>query len=269
MNTSGPIGVFDSGIGGITVLKEIIKKFPHEDIIYFADTLNLPYGEKTPEQIKKYSYNIISWMQNKIKAKIVVAACHTSSAVALSDIIGDFNIPIIDTIYPTIEVILKNNKHKKIGIIATPTTAKSKFHEQVLKVKGFEGEIHSISCPDFVPLIEVGNLTCPKLLSAAKQYLEIFHTNKLDTLIFGCTHYPLIEPLIRTLLPGNVHFIDPACHMVNKISLLFEQGRVIPSKQTSKGKTTFYCSKSPEKLKSQIITLMNIANPEVMFEDLV
>lgn len=205
-----PIGVYDSGIGGLTVLKALQQELPNENFVYFADTAHLPYGNKTPQQIREYCESILTWMQDVADVKMVVAACHTSSAIALPAITSEFSMPIIGAIEPILSTITKDDK---IGIIATPATATSLMHEQIFRKHGFTGTIITIGCPDFVPLIEAGlengKLDVALLQKRAREYLQLFRTYQLNTLIYGCTHYPLIRNIIEPLLP-TVRCINPA-----------------------------------------------------------
>lgn len=222
------IGIYDSGIGGLTVLRALRQELPHENFIYFADTAHLPYGNKTPQQIVRYTQSILRWMQDIAKVKMVVAACHTSSALALPTLITEFSIPIIGTIEPILETI---TPHAKIGIIATPATATSLMHERIFKEQGFMGPIVTIGCPDFVPIIEAGlekgQVDDALLQERAATYLEPFHTQQLNTLIYGCTHYPLIKSIIEPLLPKTVRFIDPAHAIAKQVARKLEQYQLL------------------------------------------
>lgn len=208
-----PIGVYDSGVGGLTVLKMLQRLLPHENFVYFADTAHLPYGDKTPQQIVDYGRLVLTWMQGVANVKMVVAACHTSSAIALPTLISEFSVPIIGTIEPLVETIMRI-EGAKIGIIATPATAASKVHEDIFRQRGFKGLLMTIGCPDFVPLIEAGleegQMNDGLLREIAEQYLARFHIYQLNTLIYGCTHYPLIQSIIEIMSPRPMHFIDPA-----------------------------------------------------------
>ncbi|MBM3468539.1 MAG: glutamate racemase [Alphaproteobacteria bacterium] len=257
-----PIGVFDSGIGGLTVLKKLQTVLPHENFVYFADTAHLPYGEKTPEQIIDYARKIIGWMQNEVGVKLVVAACHTSSAIALDTVAEDVSIPVIGTIYPMIETILNNHLNKRIGLIATPASVRSKMHENIIVKAGFKGEFHSISCPNFVPLIENGHIFGPELIRNTTEYLRIFSERELNTLIYGCTHYPLIAETIEQVLPESTEFIDPAEHMAKKVSQELYNKKIINISNEA-GKVDFYSSSDPEKLSAQVNLLLSIPKPSV------
>jgi len=213
MADTRPIGIFDSGIGGLTVLASIRELLPHEDVVYFADAAHMPYGDKTPAQIIDFARHTLSWMVNDIGVKMVIFACHTSSAIALDRVASEYSIPMIGTMLPTAQAVLADPSCKNLGVIATPTSVASKRHEHALRGVGFAGDIHLIACPEFVPLIEAGERGGAYLEAVTRLYLAPFHQLQLDTLIYGCTHYPLIAETIVGLLPVSTRCIDPAKHI--------------------------------------------------------
>jgi glutamate racemase len=257
-----PIGIFDSGIGGLTVLRKLQSALPQEHFVYFADTKNLPYGEKTPEQIIEFARQTLSWMQNEVNAKLVVAACHTSSATALDIVAQEYQIPIVGTIYPMVETLIEHHQNRRLGIIATPTSVSSRMHETILRKSGFQGDIYSISCPKFVPIIETGRISGPELLRVTREYIDIFKNEHLNTLIYGCTHYPWIADTISQVLPTGVDFIDPAEHIAAKVSQELYKYKILNT-SWEKLKVHFYCSSLPERFASQINLLLSIPSPEV------
>lgn len=267
MSDKRPIGIFDSGIGGLTVLKELQRVLPHEHFVYFADTANLPYGEKTPEQIIGYARQTLAWMQNEIGAKLVIAACHTSSATALDIVSKDFSIPVIGTIYPLVETIMQNHQNARIGIIATPASVNSRTHENILIKSGFKGQIQSIRCPRFVPLIESGHIFGPELLRVTHEYLSIFKEMGMDTLVYGCTHYPWIAETVRQVLPDTVEYIDPAASIATKSFQDLYKHKILNTSE-NKAAVEFYCSGSPETFSSQVSLLMSIPKPLVTLKAL-
>jgi glutamate racemase len=262
-----PIGIFDSGIGGLTVLNELRKALPQEDFIYFADTKNLPYGSKTPEQIIGFSNNIIRFLQDDMNSKLVIAACNTSSAIAIDQIATNFNIPIIGTIHPIINNILNNNHYKKMGIIATEAAANSKYHENILIKHGFQGEIFSIKCPEFTPLIEEYPINYDKITIYAKKYLKIFDEQRLDSLIYGCTHYPFISNIIENILPKSMQYINPAIDITITTRDYLSSNNLL-NNNSNNGDIAFYCSSAPEIFKAKIIALTKIDNPKVKLQSL-
>jgi glutamate racemase len=245
MSSSHPIGIFDSGVGGLTVLRALRAALPYERMVYFADTANVPYGDKTPEQIKGFSRQILQWMQNDLGVKMVIAACHTSSALALSEVAKEFKIPLIGTIDPTVTAILQDKKHTRVGIIATPASANNRTHEKALINSGYQGLIHTIACQEFVPLIEAGKLDGAQLHEITQQYLEPFHQLNLTTLIYGCTHYPWIAEVIARYLPPLVICIDPAQHIVAQATQTLTNKAILNKALTSPA-IDFYCSAHPD-----------------------
>lgn len=242
--SSQPIGVYDSGIGGLTVLQELIKTMPHHDFIYVADTENLPYGTKTPEQLHTYARDIAQWMQTQHHVQGIVVACHTSSAIAIPSL--SLDIPIIDTITPLCTLIDQKIEQKRLVILATPASIQSRTHEAKLRSYGYTGEIINIPCPDFVPLIEQGlldgDLLSAPLFRAIHHHLApLLETpGRADAVMFGCTHYPFIKKALMSVLPLETVYIDPAVFMARQAAEAFG---VVQMKDTQKpGQIQFYCS---------------------------
>ena len=248
-------------VGGMTVLRELQQQLPHENFIYFADTKHLPYGNKSPEQIRSYTHEVLTWMKNVAKVKMVVVACNTVSAVtSLPALAAEFSIPIIGTIEPLFETI-SQIKDARLGIISTPATAASKAHERVFKERGFAGTLVTIGCPDFAPLIEAGleagQLNVTLLRARAKEYLQPFDQQQLNTLIYGCTHYPLIKSIIESLLPKTVHFIDPAQAIARKTKQELVQHHLL-----NKSTVKFECNTDPAVFQKKLQLVENIQNEE-------
>jgi glutamate racemase len=254
-NSSAPIGVFDSGSGGLTVLRVLQKQFPHEQFVYYADTANLPYGTKSPEDIIAFTRTAFTWLQDVAQVKVIVVACNTSSSIALDIIEREFTVPIVGTIYPLLSTILTNNNYNNIGIIATPAAAHSRMHETVFKAHGFTGNITTIACPEFVPLIEATERDTQKIITAARNYLTPFYTQQLDTLIYGCTHYPLIADIIESLLPPTMQYIDPAHAIAHNVAELLDTKK-IRTAHTTLGSTHYYCTSDPELFARKVAQIM-------------
>ncbi|ALF55489.1 glutamate racemase [Nostoc piscinale CENA21] len=210
-----PIGVFDSGVGGLTVLRQIYRQLPNESIIYFGDTARLPYGIRSQAEILQFVREILSWMQQQ-KVKMVVMACNTSSALALEIVRQEFNLPILGVILPGAKAAVQQGK--RIGVIATPATAKSNAYKQAILEIDPEVQVWQVGCPEFVPLIEQNRINDPYTTEVARSYLEPLLQQEIDTLVYGCTHYPHLAPVLRSLLPGYVKLVDPAVHVVSACS---------------------------------------------------
>jgi len=202
-----PIGVFDSGVGGLTVLQEIYRQLPHESILYFGDTARLPYGTRSQDEIIQFVREILHWMVGR-GVKLVIMACNTSSALALEVVRSEFNIPILGVILPGAKAAVEAGK--RIGVISTPATAKSNAYRDAIQEVDPDALVWQVGCPEFVPLIESDRLQDPYTRQVAEGYLESLIENQIDTLVYGCTHYPHLAPVLRSILPPEVKFVNPA-----------------------------------------------------------
>ncbi len=222
-----PIGIFDSGIGGLTIFKEIKNKFPHQDIIYLADTAHLPYGEKSKETIIKLSLQNILFLLN-FKVELIIIACNTCSAVALPSIKEYFRIPILGVIDPLVKEALVYTKNKRIGVIGTNSTIKSKSFQKRLKELLPSAKIFSKACPLFVPLIEE-NLTKGEIvLKIIEMYLNDFKRKNIDTLILGCTHYPLLKDSLNLFFENKVKLIDAPSSLIKTLKKFLKKEKKRP-----------------------------------------
>lgn len=200
-----PIGVFDSGIGGLTVVKEIISTLPHESILYIGDTARVPYGTRGKKVISKFALELVSFLIKR-KIKVLVVACNTISATCLKEIEKISPVPVIGVIKPVAEQALTVTKNGKIGVIGTRATVASKVYEKNL---GRHTKVKLLACPMFVPLVEEGLMTSPATKIIAKEYLNKF-SDGLDTLILGCTHYPILREVIQQTVGKQVTLVDSA-----------------------------------------------------------
>lgn len=257
-----PIAVFDSGIGGVTVLKALQELLPKESFVYFADSANLPYGTKSKEQICTYTKSVLSFLQDELDAKLIVVACHTSSAHALTSLQSSFSVPIIGTIKPLLSAI---SKHSDLGLIATPASIASGTHEKIFRENGFTGSFYATACERFVPLIEEGDRGSQTLAQYVKEYLSVFEKKPITALIYGCTHYPLIKPLIEKFLPNSVQSLDPAPLIATEVFNLLLESELLNNQDSSFLK--FYCSKEPAVFASKIKGLLAIENSNVALKN--
>jgi glutamate racemase len=205
------IGIFDSGVGGLTVLRELYRQLPQESILYFADTARLPYGTRASGEILQFVREIITWLVEQ-DVKMVLMACNTSSALALDEVRSEFDVPILGLILPGARAAV--NIGKRIGVIATPATAASNAYRRAMLDLDASVKVWQVGCPYFVPLIEQNRIYDPYTLEIAREYLTPLIQQQIDTLVYGCTHYPHLEPIVRSLLSDRVNFIDPAVHLV-------------------------------------------------------
>ncbi len=208
---SAPIGLFDSGVGGLTVLRELYRQLPYESVIYFGDTARLPYGTRSQTQILQYVREILTWMVEQ-GTKMVIMACNTSSALALETVRSEFQIPILGLILPGARAAVQQGR--RIGVIATPATAASNAYRRAILEIESSAEVWQVGCPEFVPLIEQNRLDDPYTQEVARDYLEPLLQRQIDTLIYGCTHYPYLAPILKQILPPTVRLIDPAVSVI-------------------------------------------------------
>ncbi len=245
-DNSRPIGIFDSGLGGLSAVREIRMLLPAEDLIYFGDTGRVPYGTRSRDTIRRYAAQDIRFLLSHADCKAVVVACGTVSANALDELRENNDIPIIGVIDPAVEAAAHATKNGKIGIIATPSTIASGAYERALLAKEPSFCVISQACALFVPLVENGFVDpedpIPRL--TAERYLAPIRDSGADTLILGCTHYPLLAPVISRVLP-DVTLIDTGYEAARSLSALLSDRAMEASAQAS-GSTRFYVSDEPQ-----------------------
>lgn len=246
-----PIGVFDSGVGGLTVVREIMRQIPGERIVYFGDTARVPYGSKSKETIIRFSRQIIRFLKTK-GVKAIVVACNTVSALALEEIAPELDIPIIGVLKPGARVAAEATKNGKIGVIATEATIESQLYTEVIRSHNPRAQVLGKPCPLFVPLVEEGWLKDPVTVEVANRYLEPLLASGIDTLIMGCTHYPLLRSTLRQVMGDKVNLVNPAYETAQELkSLLAEHGIDNDERQCPEGaKYQFYVSDAANKFKN-------------------
>lgn len=233
-----PIGIFDSGVGGLTVLREVEKCLPSESLVYFGDTARVPYGNKSKSTVIKFSRQSVKFLIKK-KVKAIVVACNTSSALALDNLKVSFNIPIIGVIEAGVKKALVISGNNRIAVIGTKSTIASKSYEKEIKRRNHKTKVYSESCPLFVPLAEEGMLSGKIVDEVMKLYLGKIKSKKVDSLILGCTHYTLLKPAIAKYLKG-VWIIDSAQAVAMQIKELLEAKNLLNSGLS--GRKEFYVS---------------------------
>ncbi len=223
--TNRPIGIFDSGVGGLTVFAEIRRKLPTESIIYLGDTARVPYGNKSAETVIRYSIENASFLVER-GVKTIVVACNTASALALRVLSSKFDIPILGVVEPGAQAAIRATKNRKIGVIGTQATILSRAYEYALKEKDERVRIISQACPLFVPLVEEGWIDNEVARMATRLYLDGMKSEDIDVLILGCTHYPLLKPLIKEVVGGEILLIDSAEATADALKLLLEKNNL-------------------------------------------
>lgn len=206
---SAPVGVFDSGVGGLTVAREIMRHLPNENIVYFGDTARVPYGSKSKDNIIRYSRQIIHFLRTK-GVKAIVIACNTASALALDVVREESDIPIIGVVEPGARAALETTKTRKIGVIGTEGTIRSAMYEKIIQGIDSEASVIGKACPLFVPLVEEGFAKHRVTQEIIDYYLASFMETDIDSLILGCTHYPLLRSRIREYVGEKITLVNPA-----------------------------------------------------------
>ena len=240
-----PVGVFDSGVGGLTVVSELFRVLPREDIVYFGDTAHLPYGSKSKEAVVRFSLDIANFLK-KEKVKIIVVACSTASSLALSSLRENMELPVIGVIEPGAQAAIDTTRNFRIGVIGTEGTINSRAFEDALKRIDKKVKVFSQACPLFVPLVEEGWLDEPETLQIAKKYLSPLRDKGIDTLILGCTHYPLLKGLLSRIMEKKVSLIDTAEATAKVVERTLSEENLLTN-ANRKAVYKFFVSDDPEK----------------------
>lgn len=242
---SNPIGVFDSGIGGLTVVREILKELPNENIIYLGDTARVPYGTRGRQVIKKFALELANFLLKR-KVKFLVVACNTISSICLDAIKDISPAPVLGVIEEPAKKAAKETKTNVIGVIGTQATISSKSYEKAIKKINPKAKVISQSCPLFVPLAEEGLIDSKATQLIAEQYLKNLKKTRMDVLILGCTHYPVLKNTIQKVVGKNILLIDSAQPTAIKLKQVLEKKNLINGK--SRVRHEFFVTDAPEKV---------------------
>ncbi len=243
-----PIGVFDSGVGGLTVVKEIMNQLPNENIVYFGDMARVPYGSKSSGTIIKYSRQIIRFLQTQ-QVKAIVIACNTASALALDAMVSEFDIPIIGVIEPGAKTAVEYTNTKNIGIIGTEATIKSRIYSNIIHQYDSSILTFGEACPLFVPLVEEGWLHDKVTDEVARRYLSGLKEKNIDSLILGCTHYPLLSSTIQKTMGNKVKLINPAYETALSLRELINSYSLTTPVKAKNLQHKFFASDASERFK--------------------
>ena len=246
---AAPVGVFDSGVGGLTVAREIMRQLPNENLVYFGDTARVPYGSKSRDNIIRYSRQIIHFLKTK-GVKAIVIACNTASALALDVVREESDIPIIGVVEPGARAALQITQTKKIGVIGTEATVQSAMYGKI--IKGLDPTVSVIgkACPLFVPLVEEGFAKHKVTEEIIDYYLASMKESDIDSLILGCTHYPLLRSRIRAYLGDKIQLVNPAYETAMDLKyILKESGMENAGKEGEHATYSFYVSDAADKFK--------------------
>jgi glutamate racemase len=244
-SASSPIGVFDSGLGGLTVFKALARRMPEESLVYFGDTAHVPYGSKSPEAIARYSAAVARFLSGR-GIKLLVVACNTSSAWALPAIRRAAKVPVIGVIEPGARAALAASRGGRIGIIGTEATVKSGAYPKALKALSPRALSVTAACPLFVPLVEEGWWSGPVVEAVARKYAAPLKTARVDTVILGCTHYPYLKPVLAKAMGPRVRLIDSAEETARETErVLSDLG--LRAARGRRGRREFFASDAPDR----------------------
>ena len=253
---TAPIGIFDSGVGGLTVMREVVKQLPDERIVYFGDTARVPYGSKSQKTIIHFSEQIIRFLKTK-DVKAIVIACNTASALSLDAVRDEFDIPIIGVVVPGARAAVSVSENKKVGVIGTEATVLSGMYSKV--IKGMDKEISVVekACPLFVPLVEEGLRDHKVMGEIIEYYLESMKNTDIDSIILGCTHYPLIRRSISRYLGETIKIVNPAYEAARDLKELLKSKDILnDEKDCTEKQYQFFVSDEAEKFRNFANTVM-------------
>ncbi|WP_163653624.1 glutamate racemase [Listeria sp. PSOL-1] len=254
------IGFIDSGVGGLTVVKEVLKQLPHEQIYYLGDTARCPYGPRDIEEVKEFTWQMTNFLVEQ-GVKMIVIACNTATAAALKDIRANLNIPIIGVIQPGSRAALKETRNNHIGVIGTVGTVQSLAYPNALRGLNQYVEVDSLACPKFVPIVESFEYKSPIAKKIVAESLLPLKSTKIDTLILGCTHYPLLKPIIENVMGDDVTVINSGEETASEVSALLDYHDLL-EKQVGKINHRFFTTGSVDIFK-------DIASDWLDFKDMV
>lgn len=244
---NNPIGVFDSGIGGLTVVSEIIKELPNEDIIYLGDTARVPYGTRGKEVITKFALELTNFLLKR-KVKFLVIACNTISASCLKEIEKVSPVPVLGVIKDAAQEAAKATKTNNIGIIGTPATISSKVYDKAIKNLNPQAKVITQACPLLVPLVEEGLKDDKATELIAREYLKKFNNTNIDILILGCTHYPILKKVIQKVMGNKIRLIDSAQPTAKKLKEILKEKNLLNGNKIAKHE--FFVTDAPQRVYS-------------------
>ena len=253
---TAPVGVFDSGVGGLTVAREISRQLPNENIVYFGDTARVPYGSKSQNTIIRFSEQIIRFLKTK-DVKAIVIACNTASALALDAVRDEFDLPIMGVVIPGARAAVEATKNRKVGVVGTDATVQSGMYTKVIHGMAPDITVIEKACPLFVPLVEEGFKEHPVTGEIIGYYLESMRSTDIDAMILGCTHYPLLRSRIREYMGDKIQIVNPAYETAMDLKrLLKEQGMANDGATPQHSRYSFYVSDAAEKFRRFANTVM-------------
>lgn len=238
-----PIGIFDSGVGGLTVASQVMKQLANEEVVYFGDTARVPYGSKSKETVTKFSKQDVRFLLSK-DVKAIIIACNTASANSLKELQAAFDVPIFGVVKPGAKEALETTKNKKIGVIATRSTIKSQAYQKAIFHIDKGIDVFAKACPLFVPLAEEGWANEDVTVLTAKKYLDELIKQEVDTIVMGCTHYPLLKDCIRKVVGDGVKLVDPAFQTAIEVKKYLTDNNILREDKTQPNHSFFVSDKT-------------------------
>lgn len=247
MNDTRPIGVFDSGVGGLTVVRSLVHQLPGENFIYFGDTAHIPYGNKLRDELFQYARAIIAFLLEQ-DAKAIVVACGTHSSITLPALESTCPVPLLGVVKSGVRSAIRASKNGRIGIIATQASINSGSYCKNIKEMAVNTQVFSMACPDFVPLVEAGQLGGAEVEAAVRKYVLPLMDEGIDTLVMGCTHYPFLEATIKNYVGPEVMLVDPAMETIEELSMILMDKQIANQQRCGTGE--FYVSDNEQSFHS-------------------
>ncbi|MDR1606361.1 MAG: glutamate racemase [Streptococcaceae bacterium] len=239
-----PIGFLDSGVGGLTVVKELMRQLPDEEVVYIGDSRRAPYGPRPSSQIRQFTWELVNFLLSK-NVKLIVFACNTATAVAWEEVKKELDIPVLGVILPGASAAIKATNNGHIGIIGTAMTVKSDIYRQKVQLLSPDLQVMSLACPKFVPLVESNESASSVAKKVVYETLKPM-VNQVDTLILGCTHYPLLRPIIQNVMGQTVKLIDSGAECVRDISVLLNYFEINRERTTLSKRHQFFTTASSQ-----------------------
>lgn len=249
------IGIFDSGIGGLTTVRAIMQQLPGYDILYYGDTARMPYGSKSPETVRQYAMENTRFLIER-GAKIIIIACNSAASTAMDSVTQAFDLPVFEVVNPAVDAAITVRTAPRIGVIGTRATIASGVYEARIKALKPEATVHSIPCPLLVPLVEEGWLDTPETTRIVKKYLHPLKTRQIRTLILGCTHYPILKDLIQKKIGKGVRIIDSGSCVAGTVARYLQQHPEVDALLGKNGEHRFYVSDITEQFQRSAHTML-------------
>lgn len=256
-----PIGIFDSGVGGLTVLNQLTKALPQESFIYYGDSGRAPYGSRTKEELTQFNNEIIQFLIGQ-PVKAIVMACNTSCALVLTDLEKSYSIPMVGLITPAVQKAVTETKNKKIAILATEQTVRSGAYKNSILNLDPSITVAQIPCPRLVPIVENGEISSAAAKQTALNYFQQVQESQADTIVYGCSHYPYFESIFKSVPSQVEYFIDPAQTMVDSVQKALGKANLFADKN-QKGEIQYWVSGDTKKFQNFLKLYFNISDPKI------